>query len=340
MSSILNNDNFVSVLPRIIDPGMKFTKESILNSNIKNTTESVISAERESIPQKQLISDTKESLDRNVSTYDIDNKQSQKSNSFLSDYKYIILIVIISIVIIIIAYLIYKYFDNKNNQKKIEVNTNKEEVKLLDNAVSTCGIDKGVKDDNVKEYISNYIINDDENDDGEEDTNNEEEDNEDINNEEEDSVENIIEEIEQNNVEIIQTNYNINREPINTPIIQKPTSITNTVLSIDSNVMIDSQLSTYEINNNLNANSDKNIYGMGNENLESENIDSFLNSLDGDNDSDSDDIPIFEDLGYESENSNINEELKEFDINKLDDIPTNEVEDDDDLKYFKKFTKK
>jgi hypothetical protein len=106
MSSVLNNDNFVSVLPRIIDPGMKFTKESILNSNIKNTTENIISTENEVIPKKQLTFDKKENLD---------NSQSQKSNSFLSDYKYIIMIAIISIVILIISYLVYKYFDNKKS---------------------------------------------------------------------------------------------------------------------------------------------------------------------------------------------------------------------------------
>ena len=170
MSSILNNDNFVSVLPRIIDPGMKFTKESILNSNIKNTPESTISAAKEVIPQKQITLDKKENLD---------NPQSQKSNSFLSDYNYIILIVIISIVIIIIAYLVYKYFDNKNNPKKIEVSPNKEEVKLLDRNVSTPQVDK-----NVKEYISSYIITEEEDDD-EENESNENESNENESNENE-----------------------------------------------------------------------------------------------------------------------------------------------------------
>ena len=314
MSSILNNDNFVSVLPRILDPGMRFTKESILNSNIKNTTENALSTEKEAVPQKQITFDKKENLD---------NENSQKSNSFLSDYKYIILIVIISIVIIIIAYRVYKYFDNKNNQKKIEIVPNKEEVKLLDSQKSTCDIDKNIKDENVKEYISNYIINEDDDDD--DDENNEES--------------NIEEESNQDDVNITQSN----KEIINTPIIQKPTAITNTNISIDSNIVLDDNLDT----------ADKNIYELSNENLESENIDSLLNSLDtinnyvdvnedndynadndNDNDSDSDNIPIFEELGYESENSNTNEESN----NKLDNITKDDV--DDDLKYFKKFTKK
>jgi hypothetical protein len=324
MSSVLNNDNFVSVLPRIIDPGMKFTKESILNSNIKNTTKNIISTENEVIPKKQLTFDKKENLD---------NSQSQKSNSFLSDYKYIIMIVIISIVILIISYLVYKYFDNKNNPKKIEVSPTKEEVKLLN---------KSLKNEEVKEYISNYIINEDDEDD--------EDDEEDKETNIEEVTQTNTEEILQNNVEeITQTNYNMNRDTFNTPIIQKPTSISNTNLSIDTNIILDSNISARNIDNNLNSD----IYGSCNSNLESENIDSLLNSLnintslceidnnenDNENDdSDTDNIPIFEELGYESENSNTNNELEEKSNIKLNNNSVDDV--DDDLKYFKKFTKK
>lgn len=309
MSSILNNDNFVSVLPRIIDPGMQFTKQSILNSNAKTETQLPVG--------KSAGSENSVSLEKKEVLGVV---QNQKSNSFLSDYKYIIFMVIISIVIIIIVYFIYKYFDNKNNPKKIESTPVKEEIKLL--------VDKDKKDDNIKEYISNYIIKDgDDDDDDEHNEIKEDEDNE----------------LEDKKEEIHEV---YSKKPIfNSPIIQKPTTIANTELVLESNLVVDDNVSTYGIN--------KNIKGG---NLESENIDFLLNSLNStdneklddynaDNDSDSnnnsddniinddsddsDDIPIFEEL----------EDTEKYDSNELKSSNI-DVNDDDDLKYFKKFVQK
>ena len=305
MSSILNNDNFVSVLPRIIDPGMQFTKESILNSHTKNISENKFSDSKSAgsmTPVNSVDLEKKES---------IDISQVQKSGSFFSDYKYIIFMVIISIVIIIIVYFIYKYFDNKNNPKKIESCPNKEETKLLDSSVSTNAIDK-----NVKDYISNYIINED--DDKEDDK------------EDDDNIMG-------------------SKEPQFNPIIQKPITTINTELVLDSNV------STYGIDSNIVLDSK---LDLNNRNLESDNIDFLLNSLNkkdtntvdydnyngdnddsdinGDDDSDSS-IPIFEELEEEQEHENY--ETKELKNNDSDDTNVND-NDDDDLKYFKKFAKK
>lgn len=311
MSSILNNDNFVSVLPRIIDPGMQFTKESILNSHTKNASENTFTDAKSAgsaIPVNSVDLEKKESMD---------NSQVQKSSSFFSDYKYIIFMVIISIVIIIIVYFIYKYFDNKNNPKKIEADPNKEETKLLDSGVSTNAIDKDIKD-----YISNYII--DENDD-------EEEEKDDTNVDNDDDKEEKYDDEKKNNIVG-------SKEPHFNPIIQKPTPVVNTELLLDSNV------STIILDSNLDLN---------NRNLESDNIDFLLNSLNkkdtidydnyngdiddsdvnGDNDSDSS-IPIFGELEEEQEYENY--ETKELKNSDSDDVNV----DDDDLKYFKKFAKK
>jgi hypothetical protein len=304
MSSILNNDNFVSVLPRIIDPGMQFTKQSILNSNAKNENQQPVS--KSSGSENSVSLEKKEVLDV---------VQNQKSNSFLSDYKYIIFMVIISIVIIIIVYFIYKYFDNKNNPKTIESSPAKEEIKLL--------VDKDKKDDNIKEYISNYIIKDEEEDEDEDEDNMYDK-----------------EEYNEPNYKKEEVSEVYNKKPIfNSPIIQKPTPIINTELVLDSNLVVDDNVFTSGI--------DKNIKGG---NLESENIDFLLNSLnntdnnelndyDADNDSDgdnniiinddSDDIPIFEEL----------EDTEKYDSN--DEKNNNGGDDDDDdLKYFKKFVQK
>jgi hypothetical protein len=286
---------------------MKFTKESIINSNSKIVNENLHDNEKKN--SKSAVSLNTVPLEKK----EINNSSSQ-SDSFISEYKYVILFVIISIVMIIIIYFIYKYFDNKNNQKTEDVP--KEDIKLLDNKTNQKNedvpkediklLDKNVKDDNVKEYISNYIINEDE----EEEVNKDEE--KEVHKDE--KKENIISPIIQN------------------PIIQTPIII-NKDLQLDSNICLENNIFVGE--------------------LESENIDFLLNSL-NEKDKDIYDISDLDDTDYIYE-SNGNKNDKVFsDISEssengessefceIDDSITifNELENnDDDIKYFKKFTK-
>ncbi len=313
-SSILNNENFVSVLPRIIDPGMQFTKESIQNSNVKNITDNKLS-----ISKSSPILEKKENLDI---------EQSPKGNSFLSDYKYVILMIIISIIVIIIIYFIYKYFDTLNEKNNLKENNNldiKGNDKLLTKDV------KDAKDENVKEYISNYIINDDENDNLEDDE------------------EDLKEDNTTNNIDVVDVISNVNTPNENTtiPIIVKPLyndSNTKTVLGGKLAIGINIPLSDNILNN-------KNV------NLESENIDFLINSLNPKENTDilnkntkeeydSDNMAIFEELDNDTNSDNNDdsddEDIKEINKQILDKFDNNETEDilDDDLKYFKKFAQK
>ena len=55
MSSFSNDDMFVSVMPRILDPSMKFTKESLINSmrpSKVNKTTQELPKEQEQITTK------------------------------------------------------------------------------------------------------------------------------------------------------------------------------------------------------------------------------------------------------------------------------------------------
>ena len=286
MSSILNNDNFVSVIPRIIDPGMQFTKESIKNSNGKKLTETKTS--------KNVIPDKKENLDI---------LKCPKENSFLSDYKYVILMIIICVIIVISIYFIYKYFDNKNN--KIENNNLpvNQDNKLVEKD------EKGEKDNNVKKYIATYIM----------------EDEPEIN---EDEPE-INEDEPKNNED----------DPIICKEINNLQNTDNSRLILDPKIILGKEFVKTDTIIILGNNENKN--------LESENIDNLINSLES---KENNNMNVFEELCTISENNDeINDDIEDNNnIDELDvisiseniDDDLNSDIDDDDLKYFKKFVQK
>lgn len=309
MSSILNNDNFVSVLPRIIDPGMQFTKESIKNSNLKDASE------------------TNTSVIKNKSIQVLENKdkpiipQCPQGNSFLTDYKYVILMIIVSIIIIIIIYFIYKYFDNKSikDNKSTIKDEIKDEIKILSNEKDKVLDTK--KNENVKEYIANYIIDDSNDvDDADDESSIKVIDNNIINNNEEELIKLPI-----------TSNIGTSYTPINVA----------EVVSIDTSLVFDS---------NINLGKE-----ISNENLESENIEFLVNSInkkevvnlnnytknDGyhSDTNDSDNMNIFEELDDISETeSNFESDI----VNEIKAVENDELDNDadDDLKYFKKFAQK
>lgn len=154
----LCDKDYVSVLPRIIDPKMQFTKESIENT-----------FEKKSVNGSNILSSNNEINEKKNNIVENETNNIPKSSSFLSDYKYIILIVIIVIITIVIIYFIYRYYNNKNNKITASTNSedgNKSKVDGIENNVNQKTIEDGtdtdkLKNDNVKSYISNYIIKED-----------------------------------------------------------------------------------------------------------------------------------------------------------------------------------
>lgn len=123
MATFSNDDMFVSVMPRILDPSMKFTKESLINSNKPVTTEP-----------------------KPVKSKPVENK------SIISEYKYYIIIIISILIFLVIIYFIYKYYDNKKSiilDQTSDIKYEQPVVRKPDNS----------KDD-IKSYLSSYISDD------------------------------------------------------------------------------------------------------------------------------------------------------------------------------------
>lgn len=146
---VLSEKDYVSVLPRIIDPKMQFTKESI-----ENTFDN----------KKALVDHNKYKTSNET---EFNEKPTTKNNlnmdgepsSFLSDYKYVIIIVIIVITLVII-YFIYRYY-TKEKPADPKIADTEEKPAIEDNKSKE-------KTETVNTYLSSYIQ-DDENGDEDED---------------------------------------------------------------------------------------------------------------------------------------------------------------------------
>lgn len=148
---ILSEKDYVSVLPRIIDPKMQFTKESI-----ENTFDN-----KKAIVDNNKYKTSNETVFNEKTTSKNNLSMESEPSSFLSDYKYVIIIVIIVITLVII-YFIYRYYTKEkptdpkiaDTEEKPEIDENKSKEKT----------------ETVNTYLSSYIQDDDnEEEEGEED---------------------------------------------------------------------------------------------------------------------------------------------------------------------------
>lgn len=127
------SDETMSVLPRILDPSMKFTINSIKQMPSKEE----VNFKNNDLPKEEA-KNIKETTTEDTTEHP--NKQIQENGSsfylFFSNYKYVILTIIIVILIIILGFLIYKYFNSKKkNAEKLDKcgkQENKEEKTDLD----------------------------------------------------------------------------------------------------------------------------------------------------------------------------------------------------------------
>jgi len=152
---VICEKDYVSVLPRIIDPKMQFTKESIENTFDNKKIQDLHAP----INKLKIQHENRNKIDThgNVSlnnSEESDNDVNNSSNgyikgvSFISDYKYVIIVIIIAITIIII-YLIYRYY-SKETSKETQQLDNTQPL-AIDNEKSK------EKKENVKSYLASYI---------------------------------------------------------------------------------------------------------------------------------------------------------------------------------------
>ena len=159
-NSKFNNDDVITVVPRIIDPNMKFTKESIDNINIK--------------PNKNIVCEVKTQDEKINNQIEVDNVKSIEIG-FFAKYKVYILIIVIIILLLCIIVIIYKYCNkNKNNninQQNNENNDNNDKIQNIkidqnnQNNQENKQIEMKkniIKKQEINNYLSNFIL--DEND--------------------------------------------------------------------------------------------------------------------------------------------------------------------------------
>lgn len=169
MSNKLSYDKDVPVVPRIIDPNMKFTAQSIKDTYKKPKDDNDIQYQKE--PRTPIVKSTP------VKTKDVEDESDLGDDkpSFFTEYKYIIIGVIVLIIIMLIIYLVYRYYHNKNAV-----------VPILDTQQANSQLDSasGNKHNNTNDinaYLSKYIDTNNHDDDDKEE---QEEDHEDYENKE------------------------------------------------------------------------------------------------------------------------------------------------------------
>lgn len=135
------SDETISVLPRILDPSMKFTVNSIKQMPSKEEVNSKDNnlSKKENKETNNTESNITKPIEENVSGIYL----------FFSSYKYVILTIIIIILLIILCVLIYKYYNTKKKNKEIKEKESEQ-----------TNVNSNVKE-KIDNYISSYIIDED-----------------------------------------------------------------------------------------------------------------------------------------------------------------------------------
>lgn len=138
MTKYANDDMFVPVMPRILDPSLKFTENSILDSLEKSR----ISFKEDSLKKKEShVIDIPKQL----------NNEKKSVITVIAKYKiHIILLISIILLVVIIYYVYKKYKTNKSDNDVINTNTN---IISEDNT----NLKEKVDTDKLSSYLSSYI---------------------------------------------------------------------------------------------------------------------------------------------------------------------------------------
>lgn len=140
MSKYANDDMFVPVMPRILDPSLKFTENSILDSLEKSR----ISFKEDSLKKKE------------SHVIDIPKQATNEKKSVITviaKYKiHIILLISIVLLVVIIYYVYKKYKTNKPDNILINTSTN-----IISEDNTNLKEKEKVDTNKISSYLSNYI---------------------------------------------------------------------------------------------------------------------------------------------------------------------------------------
>jgi len=330
------SDETISVLPRILDPSMKFTVNSIKQMPSKeevNTKDNTLPNLHYDTLGRGAVNVKKEDKDTNNTDPSVTKPIEENVSGlylFFSSHKYVILTIIIIILLIILCVLIYKYYNTKKKNKEIKEKESERQ-----------NVNSNVKE-KIDNYISSYII-DEDNGVMESDTYLETE-----------PTDNHIEEEKKPN----ESEDTVIDNNISTPIRNAEYGIIiQETIAIDPKIRIDPQLnsSRFEEIDNLETNSlsdilEDNASNVGNENQSEDNASNVGNENQSeDNESINDDTSdISENKSETNESVDLNDiinELNNQNIKKKSSKLKNNTSkkkksDDQDIDHFKAFINK
>jgi hypothetical protein len=157
MTKYANDDMFIPVMPRILDPSLKFTENSILDSLEKSR----INFKEDSLKKKD-----SHIIDMPVSVVPKLSTEKKSVITVIAKYKIHIILLISIILLVVIIYYVYKKYKSDKNPKVEE----KLNITSSDNQLNTECIEnvKKVDNDKISSYLSNYINTDGDSDSDEE----------------------------------------------------------------------------------------------------------------------------------------------------------------------------
>jgi hypothetical protein len=152
MEKYSSDDMFIPVMPRILDPSLKFDSESLMKSMDISKTRF-----KKEVKDHIIDIESPDTLSLNESNA-CENTEIKKASviSIVSKYKYYAIIFVAILVFIVVIYFIYKYFSSK---KESENNTSVDIVnKPSDNTLSDdVKAEEITNKENIKNYLSEYI---------------------------------------------------------------------------------------------------------------------------------------------------------------------------------------
>ena len=317
------SDETISVLPRILDPSMKFTVNSIKQMPSKeevNTKDNTLPNLHYDTLGRGTVNVKKEDKDTNNTDPSVTKPIEENVSGlylFFSSHKYVILTIIIIILLIILCVLIYKYYNTKKKNKEIKEKESERQ-----------NVNSNVKE-KIDNYISSYII-DEDNGVMESDTYLETE-----------PTDNHIEEEKKPN----ESEYTVIDNNISTPIRNAEYGIIiQETIAIDPKIRIDPQLnsSRFEEIDNLETNSlsdilEDNASNVGNENQseDNESINDDTSDI-SENKSETNESVDLNDIINELNNQNIKKKSSKLKNN----TSKKKKSDDQDIDHFKAFINK
>lgn len=142
MTKYANDDMFIPVMPRILDPSLKFTENSILDSLEKSR----INFKEDSLKNKD-----SHIIDMPVSVVPKLSTEKKSVITVIAKYKIHIILLISIILLVVIIYYVYKKYKSDKNTKV------EEKPNIISNDNKKIEPKEKVDNEKISSYLSNYI---------------------------------------------------------------------------------------------------------------------------------------------------------------------------------------